>query len=192
MMETLLSIFLSFVQIGLFSFGGGYAAIPLIQQQVVNIHQWLTMEAFTDLVTISEMTPGPIAINSATFVGLQVAGLPGALVGTFALVLPSCIIVSLLSLLYRKYRDLYLMQGILSGIRPAVVAMIASAGVSIFLTALWPGGLTTDWLHTVDIAAVLLFAAAFFALRKWKLNPIVIIVGSGVVGAVLFFLGISG
>lgn len=85
-----LQLFLSFFQIGLFSFGGGYAAMPLIQGQVVQGHGWLSMSEFTDLITISQMTPGPIAVNSATFVGIKIAGVPGALAATFGCILPSC------------------------------------------------------------------------------------------------------
>ena len=84
-----LQLFWSFIQIGMFSFGGGYAAMPLIQGQVVNTHEWLTMTEFTDLITISQMTPGPIAVNSATFVGMKIAGIPGAVVATLGCILPS-------------------------------------------------------------------------------------------------------
>ena len=87
-------LFLSFFQIGLFSFGGGYAAMPLIQGQVVQGHGWLSMSEFTDLITISQMTPGPIAVNSATFVGIKIAGIPGALAATFGCILPSCILAT--------------------------------------------------------------------------------------------------
>ena len=98
----LLKLFLSFLQIGAFSFGGGYAAMPLIQAQVVIKYGWLTMEEFTNLITIAEMTPGPIAVNSATFVGTKIAGVPGALVATMGCILPSCIIVTLIASLYLK------------------------------------------------------------------------------------------
>ena len=130
-------LFFSFLQIGAFSFGGGYAAMPLIQQQVVNIHHWMTVKEFTDLITISQMTPGPIAVNSATFVGTQIAGIPGALIATAGCVLPSCILVTLLAKLYFKYRDMKMMQGILGSLRPAVVSMIAAAGLSILISAFW-------------------------------------------------------
>ena len=122
-----LELFWSFFQIGLFSIGGGYAAMPLIQHQVVELHPWLTLEQFSDIITISQMTPGPIAINSATFVGLQLGGLPGALVATVGCVLPSCVIVLTLAYVYYRYRGLSMVQGVLAGLRPAVVAMIASA-----------------------------------------------------------------
>ena len=92
-----LQLLLSFLQIGLFSFGGGYAALPLIQDQIVSLHGWLSMEEFTDLITISQMTPGPIAINAATFVGQKIAGVPGAIVATLGCVLPSCVIVTLIA-----------------------------------------------------------------------------------------------
>ena len=130
-------LFLSFLQIGLFSFGGGYAAMPLIQGQVVTTHQWLSMSEFTDLITISQMTPGPIAVNSATFVGIKIAGIGGAFAATAGCIFPSCIIVTVIARLYLKYRNMDLLQGVLQSLRPAVVAMIASAGVSILVTAFW-------------------------------------------------------
>ena len=120
-------LFFAFFQIGLFSFGGGYAAVPLIQHQIVETNHWLEMSQFADLITIAEMTPGPIAINSATFVGQQIAGFPGAVICTLGCIFPSFIIVLLLSFLYMKYRNLKTMQGILTGLRPAIVAMIACA-----------------------------------------------------------------
>ena len=88
-----IQLFLSFLQVGALSFGGGYAAMPLIQEQVVNLHSWLSMSEFTNLITIAEMTPGPIAVNSATFVGMQIAGILGAVIATLGCILPSCIIV---------------------------------------------------------------------------------------------------
>lgn len=125
-----LQLFLSFLQIGAFSFGGGYAAMPLIQSQVVDLHGWLTMKEFTDLVTIAEMTPGPIALNAATFVGTRIAGTGGALLATFGCILPSCILVPLLAYVYERNRRGALMQGTLAGLRTAVVALIASAALS--------------------------------------------------------------
>ena len=98
-----LQLFLSFLQVGLFSVGGGYAAIPLIQSQVVTTHSWLTTAEFIDLTTIAEMTPGPIAINAATFVGIRVAGLPGAIIATLGSITPALFLVSLLAKLYLRY-----------------------------------------------------------------------------------------
>ena len=109
-----LELLLSFMQIGLFSIGGGYAAMPLIQNQVVELHPWLTIGQFADIMTIAEMTPGPIAINAATFVGIQVAGIPGALVATFGCILPPFCIVLTLAWVYFKFRELGLVKGIMA------------------------------------------------------------------------------
>lgn len=175
-----LQLFWSFLQIGLFSFGGGYAAMPLIQEHVVTTHQWLSMSEFTDLITISQMTPGPIAINSATFVGIKIAGIPGAAIATIGCILPSCIIVTLIAKLYLKYRNMAMLQGILNSLRPAVVAMIASAGISILITALWGSSASillskTNWLLAV------IFAGCIVLLQKFKMNPIWVMILAGVV-----------
>lgn len=175
-------LFWSFIQIGLFSFGGGYAAMPLIQGQVVTAHGWLSMAEFTDLITISQMTPGPIAVNSATFVGLKIAGVPGAVVATLGCILPSCIIVTILAKLYLKYRKLDMLQGILHSLRPAVVAMIASSGVLILITAFWGNEQTT--LLDTKWVMVGIFMFALLLLRKTKINPISVMILSGFIKVV--------
>ena len=176
-----LQLFWSFFQIGLFSFGGGYAAMPLIQAQAVTARGWLTMDAFADLVTIAEMTPGPIAINAATFVGTQVGGLLGALAATTGCVLPSCLIVSVLAWLYGRYRQLDVAQGILGCLRPAVVAMIATAGVSILVNA-FRGEAGPDWVM------IGLFGLCFLALKKVRVSPILVMLGAGAFGAVWYLI----
>ena len=174
-----LQLFLSFLQIVRFSFGGGYAAMPLIQGQVVTLHGWLSMSEFTDLITISQMTPGPIAVNSATFVGLKIAGIPGAVVATAGCILPSCIIVTILARLYLKYRNLDLLQGVLRSLRPAVVAMIASAGILILKNAFWRSGESISLTGT-EWSMVVIFGICVLLLRKTKLNPIWVMVLAGV------------
>ena len=180
------SLFLSFLQVGMFSIGGGYAAIPLIQSQVVGLHGWLSLSEFTDLVTIAEMTPGPIAVNSATFVGTRIAGLPGALVATLGCILPSCLIVSLLAYIYYKYKELGALQSVLSSLRPAVVALIASAGLSILGLVAFSGA--TPAFSATNWVGIGLFAGAFFILRKFKWNPILVMSLCGALGLVLFLL----
>jgi chromate transporter len=177
-----LQLFWSFFQIGLFSFGGGYAAMPLIQSQVVELHAWLTMNEFADVITISQMTPGPIGINSATFVGLRIAGIPGAIAATLGCVFPSCVIALILAFIYYKYRGLDIVQGILKGLRPAVIAMIASAGLSVLLLSLGNGKVITSSKTKLDFVAMTIFVVAIIVLRKWKLNPVYVMLGSGVVG----------
>ena len=183
-----LELLWSFFQIGLFSIGGGYAAMPLIQNQVVDIHPWLTMTQFADIVTIAEMTPGPVAINSATFVGIQVAGLPGALVATVGCVTPSCIIVTLLAYVYYRYRGLDIVQGILKGLRPAVIAMIASAGISLIILAFYGSRELPADLGSIDLKAAFIFAAALLALRVFRISPIKAMAGAGAAGLLLYLI----
>lgn len=184
----LLALFWSFFQIGLFSIGGGMAAMPLIQNQVVELHGWLTLTEFTDLVTIAEMTPGPIAINAATFVGIKIAGFPGAIIATLGCIIPSSIIVSFLAWVYYKYKGMTVMEGVLSGLRPAIVALIASAGLSILILAVWGEKGFSMNLESINYVSVLLFGAGIFISRKWKPNPIYVMLGSGIVGGAIYLM----
>ena len=181
-----LKLFWSFFQIGLFSIGGGYAAMPLIENQVVNTHPWLTMTQFADIMTIAEMTPGPIAINSATFVGIQVAGLPGAIIATVGCVFPSCVIVMTLAYIYNRFRGLNVVQGVLNGLRPAVIAMIASAGISLLIMAIYGQRVLPDDLTSLDVIAIFIFVFGIIVLRKWKPNPLWVMAGSGAAGIILY------
>ena len=185
---TYLQLLWSFFQIGLFSIGGGYAAMPLIQHQVVDLHPWLTMTQFADIMAIAEMTPGPISINSATFVGIQVAGIPGALIATFGCVLPSCAIVMLLGYIYYRYKGLSMVQGVLAGLRPAVIAMIASAGLSLLILALYGSREITGSIWNINPISLLIFGVGIFLLRHFKASPISIMLGAGVAGIILYYL----
>ena len=178
-----LQLFWSFLQIGALSFGGGYAAMPLIQEQIVTQHSWLSLQEFADLVAIAEMTPGPIAINAATFVGTRLAGVPGALTATLGCILPSCLLLTLLSRLYLRYRELDTLQGVLASLRPAVVAMIASAGVLILTNAVWAGEAVT--LADTNWAMAAIFAVCLVLLRKTKLSPILVMLLAGAVNLLL-------
>lgn len=184
----LLKLFFSFIQVGLFSVGGGYAAIPLIQEQIVNIHGLLTMEEFSDLITVAEMTPGPISINSATFVGMRIAGVGGVLLCTIGCIIPSFCICLILAYFYYKYRTVSGVQVVLGAMRPAVVALIASAGSSILMLGLFQAELPEIILRDIRFVELAIFAVALFLLRKYKMNAITIILGSGVVGTLAYVL----
>ncbi len=181
-----LKLFWSFFQIGLFSIGGGYAAMPLIQEQVVDINQWLSMQEFVDLITIAEMTPGPIAINSSTFVGTRIAGVGGAIVSTIGCVLPSLIIVFTLAYIYYRFQKLSAIQGVLSGLRPTVVSLIASAGLSILIMAFWGTGPIN--LQDTNFIAIGIFLVGFLILRVFRTSPILVMLGSGILGLVAYLL----
>ncbi len=176
-MSLLLQLFVSFFQIGLFSIGGGYAAMPLIREQVVELHGWLTAVEFSDLVTIAEMTPGPIAINSATFVGMRVAGIPGVLIATLGNVLPSIIIMLILARLYERYSEQSLLKRVLEGVRPVVVAAIFTAGLGLLQLAVGSFG-------SPDLFASILFVLSFIALnsQRIKVGPIALLAVGALVG----------
>lgn len=146
------------------------------------------MGQFADLITMAEMTPDPIAVNSATFVGQQIAGLTGAVVCTLGCIFPSLIIVLLLSWLYIKYRNPKTVQGILTGLRPAIVAMIASAGLSLLLLALFNSSLDKMVFSDFCIIEGGIFIISMFLLRKYRINPIVVILGSGILGTICYLL----
>ena len=173
-----LQLFFSFLQVGLFSFGGGYAAIPLIQEQIVTKHGWLSMVEFTDLISISQMTPGPIAVNSATFVGNKIAGITGALVATAGCIFPSCIIVMSIAYIYLKNQNNQVVQEVLQSLHPAVIAMIASAGVTILNTAFW-GTTPKISLQNTDWSMVIIFLLSLVLLRKTRISPILVMILAG-------------
>ncbi len=186
-MNILLQLFISFAAVGLVCVGGGYASMPLIQAEVINRHGWLTMNEFVDIFTLSQMTPGPIGINAATFVGSKVAGIPGSLAATFGFVFPSVFIVLFLGYLYYKYGNVAAVRGVLNGLRPAVVALIGSAGVNFILLAFWNKEKLPVDVTKTDLVAVVIFFLAWFALQK-KTGTITLLFSSGVAGLVFYLV----
>lgn len=186
----LLKLFFAFIQVRLFSVGGGYAAIPLIQEQIVNIYGLMSLEEFSDLITIAEMTPGPISINSSTFVGTRLAGPLGAIICTLGCIIPSFIICLTLAHFYYKYRNLGGVQTVLSSLRPAVVALIGSAGVSILMLALFQADFSSFQFKDFRIIEFGLFVISLFLLRKYKekISAISIIFGTGILGTIIYVL----
>lgn len=188
-MSMYLKLFLSFLQIGALSFGGGYGAMPLIREQVVVLHHWLTISEFTDLVTIAEMTPGPIAVNAATFVGTRMGGLPGALAATAGCIFPSAVFVTVLARIYLKYRSMHLLQGVLGALRPAVVALIACAGTTILTSAFFVSGAMSFTAGNVSVRAVLYFILALVLLRRVHMSPVKVMVLCGVLEVLWIMTG---
>ena len=187
-MELLLKLCLAFIQVGMFSVGGGYAAIPLIQDQIVNRYGLMTLAEFSDLITVAEMTPGPISINSSTFVGMRLGGIGGVLLCTLGCILPSFIICYTLAHFYYKYRTVGGVQVVLGALRPAVVAMIGSAGLSILLLGLFQSDLFHISLSNLRVVELGIFLASLYIVRKYKVSAVLIILGSGVVGTLCYLL----
>ena len=178
------TLFLEFAKIGLMAFGGGYATLPLIQQTTVYAYPWLTEQEFVDLVTISQMTPGPIFLNTAIFVGCKLAGPVGGAIAALGAVTPSCILVSILAFLYLRHRNLSFVQHALAFLRPVVVGLIAAAVAVILSMALFHGGAPS--LHSLDLVRLGIAALAFAVLRLRKgTNPILVMLAGGVITLVL-------
>ena len=188
MIELLIQACISFLKIGAFSFGGGYAVVAFIQREVVEGHGWISPEDFVNIVAIAEMTPGPISINSATFVGMRLAGIPGVLLCTLGCIIPSFCICLALAHFYYKYRSFSGVQTVLSALRPAVVALIASAGLSILLLGVFQSDLAHVALSNFRWIEAVIFAGALFILRKFHPSAIAVIFGSGVVGTAAYLL----
>ena len=184
----LVKLFIAFIQVGLFSVGGGYAAIPLIQEQIVNIYELMTLSEFSDLITVAEMTPGPISINSATFVGMRIAGIPGVLLCTIGCIIPSFCICLILAHFYYKYRNVSGVQVVLGAMRPAVVALIASAGASILMLGLFQAELQNVVLGDIRFVESAIFVGALYILRKYRASAVAIILGSGIRYINIYFI----
>ena len=179
MMGVLLQLFLSYLKIGFFGFGGGYAMLSLIHSEVVVRNGWLTNGEFSDIVAISQMTPGPIAINSATYIGYEVAGVLGSVVATVAVCLPALTIMMLITRFFLRLRDNRYVQGVVMGMRPVVVGMIASAA----LLLIFPH--SADGRSFIDGWSWAIFIAMLLASVK-KVNPILLIIASAVAGVLIY------
>ena len=179
-MMTLLQLFISYLKIGFFGFGGGYAMLSLIYSEVVVSHKWLTSAEFSDIVAISQMTPGPIAINSATYIGYEVAGFWGSVVATIAVSLPALSIMLLLTIFFLRLRDNRYVKGVVAGMRPVVVGMIASAA----LLLIFPAS-KDDGASFIDAWSWVIFSVTLVASAR-KRNPRLLIVISGVAGILIY------
>ncbi len=178
-------LLVTFLLLGAFSFGGGLGSMELIRSRVVEQRMWLTNAEFTDIISISEMTPGPLGINIASFVGVRVAGVPGTVVATMAYVLPAFVIVIALSWFYYRYRSLKGIQGVLKGLRPAVAAMVMASAVKITANA-WFGGQDNISFGNANAAAVLISLVMIVLLQNKKIGAVQAILLSGVTGALIY------
>ena len=177
-----------FLLLGAFSFGGGLGSMELIRSRVVDQQMWLTNAEFTDIISISEMTPGPLGINIASFVGTRVAGVPGTIAATLSYVAPAVVIVILMAKVYFKYRDLGIVKAVLSSLHPAVAAMVISAALRLCANAWWGGGIADFRFEDLNHIGIGLSFVMLVLLQKKKLGPVQAILFSGVIGAILYAL----
>lgn len=185
-MSVLLTLFSAFIQANLFSAGDDYATIPLIQFRMINIHRSMTMEEFTDLIIIAEMTPDPISINSFTFVGVRLAGPINTILCAFGCIIPSLIICLTLVHFYYKCRGLSGIQTVSASLRPAVVVLTGSTGASILMLAFFNNGIFSVPLVNIHWIKLVLFLGCLFILRKWKASTISVAFGNELVGTLVY------
>ncbi len=185
-----LELFWTFFKIGLFTFGGGYAMLPLIQKEVL-LKGWIEETALIDFIAVSESTPGPFAINTATYIGTEMGGLLGAFLATLGVVLPSFIIILIVAKVFEKFKQNKFVAGAMTGLKPAVIGMISAAVVSIGKTVFFPNGLTLSVFSDIPFYISLGIFVVMFVLSLKKVHPIIIICLSAVVGiGVGYFLGL--
>ena len=176
-----LQLFLVFLEIGAFTFGGGYAMLPLVEEQVLK-HGWLDMEEIIDFIAVSESTPGPFAVNMATYVGREAGGSFGAFCATFGVVLPSFVIVLIVAKCFDRFRNSGIVKGCMSGLKPAVIGLIGAALLSTGTTVFFPDGFS---MESISVPGLLVPAAIFilmFVLALKKVHPILIIILSAALG----------
>lgn len=186
MIMLYINLFITFFKIGLFGFGGGYAMLSMIQGEVVTHYKWLTAQEFTDIVAISQMTPGPIGINAATYVGYTATdgNVFGSVVATFAVVFPSFILMLLISKFFLRYSNHPMVEAVFKGLRPAVVGLLAAAA----LVLMTPENFSNpkDDLYSFVVSIAIFGLAFFFSRSKYKINPILLIIICGVAGLILY------
>lgn len=176
-----LELFLTFFKIGLFTFGGGYAMLPFIKEAVV-ANNWMTTEAIIDFIAVSESTPGPFAVNISTYVGSEVGGFPGAVCATLGVAMPSFIVILIVARCYDKFKNSEIVKGCMTGLKPAVVGLIGSAIISMINTVLFPSGISLSVFSKSEFyVSIVIFALMVVPTFK-KVNPIIIICISAVLG----------
>lgn len=173
-MAVIWDLFITFFRIGAFSFGGGYAMIPLLESEVIDIRGWLTNAEFIDIIAVAEMTPGPIAVNSATFVGYRVANTLGSVIATIGVVLPSLLVMLTILTFINRFRNSKYVDWVFKGIRPVVLGLIAAAAVSVGFSSI------------IDLKSALIAVGIFYLVAIRKINPILAIVIAGGLGAIFY------
>ncbi|MBP1555882.1 MAG: chromate transporter [Oscillospiraceae bacterium] len=179
----LLKIMFSFMKVCLLAFGGAYSAVPLVAREIVDVQKWMTYPEFADLLALDELTPGPIMINCATFVGMKLAGVPGAIAASLGCCVPPAIICFILDMLYRKYREIPMVAVVLQAMRCMSLALIISTLIDLSLNILFPG--SELLFMNLDFISLVLAVTAFILIRKDVINPILVLIGCGAVRILL-------
>lgn len=190
---TFLKLYLLFAKIGLFTFGGGYAMIPLFQDELVVRHRFISPEDFANMVALAQITPGPVGLNAATYVGYTQMGFPGAIAGTLGLMTPSLLLVTFAAVFFLYFRDSKPIQRLLSGVRPATIGLIAAAVIFFAESSIFTAPLSSLWSGNAGSFSIcwregLIFAAVVFTQWKWKWNLVATLFGAGLISWLLYMI----
>jgi len=185
-MNLYLDLFLTFFKIGAFTFGGGYAMLPMVEQEVM-AHNWMTMNELINFIAVSESTPGSFAVNVSTYIGTVTGGLAGAIAATLGVVTPSFLIILIVAKSYEAFRKSRAVQGVMSGLRPTVVGLIGTALISVGKTVFFPDN-TIHW--NKFILSIAIFALSVYLIRKKKISPIPVILLGALIGIIAGYLGL--
>ena len=172
-----LNLFFVFFKVGLFSFGGGYAILPLMQHEVVDVNKWISFKEFMDIVAVSQITPGPISINLATHVGYRIGGTLGSTIATTSVILPSIIIISLIVIFLKRFSKLPAVQRIFKSLRVTIVGLILAAGIALFVKE-----------NFIDYRSYIIFTSVLIAGLFFKIGSITLIISSGLAGLLLYYI----
>lgn len=181
-MISLFAVFLNFLKIGAFAFGGAYAVLPLVEEQMVTNTGWMTFKEFSDLVAIDELTPGPILINSATFIGMKLRGIPGAFIATIGCIIPGAIIALTLVKLYTKYKDIPFISEAMRILKCMSIALISSVLIKMMFSTVMPEGFS---LNNADFVSLFMVVGSFYILRNYKINPLFVMLGCGSISMIV-------
>jgi len=174
---TYFNLFLVFFKVGLFSFGGGYAILPLMQHEVVDVNKWISFQEFMDIVAVSQITPGPISINLATHVGYRIGGVVGSTIATSSVILPSIIIMVIIVVFLKKFSKMLVVQRIFKALRITVVGLILAAGIALFVKE-----------NFIDYKSYIIFASVLIGGLVLKIGSITLVILSGITGAILYYI----
>ena len=188
-MSIYLELFLTFLSIGAFTFGGGYAMLPLIQKAVLN-NNWLSEEAIVNFIAVSESTPGPFAVNIATYVGMETGGFLGAVCATLGVVVPSFVIILIVARIYKQFQESNIVKGCMTGLRPTVIGLIGAAVLTIGKTVFFPDGFALANISAYNIVVSLIICSlGIFLIFKKKVHPIILIIVSAALGIAAGYIG---
>ena len=173
---TYFNLFLVFFKVGLLSFGGGYAILPLMQHEVVDVNKWISFKEFMDIVAVSQITPGPISINLATHVGYRIGGTLGSTIATTSVILPSIVIISLIVIFLKRFSKLPVVQRVFKSLRITVVGLILAAGIALFVKE-----------NFIDYKSYIIFTSVLIGGLLFKIGSITLVILSGLAGAILYY-----